>query len=162
MSYNVKLTKNGLTFNFPDEFIKQYESGPVGEIDKTIMPLGGPMANIGLDFNGVQKVITMSGSLFETSASVVSGVDSPTVTTAKQMKYWLESYVSGNQEAIEFYSVDDEYSLSNATGTTEIEGVEIPGTWVKTKVFVESPKITRVEGSPNMYSFSISFWVADA
>lgn len=163
MTYNVKLTRGGLTFNFRDEFVKNYDTGPSAEIDKTVMPLGGPMSNLGLDFNGVQKVITMSGEFFDVSESVVTGDGAPNITTALQMKYWIESLVSGNQQAIDFYSEDDEYSLLSSAVPSEpfqVGSATIPGTWVPTKVFVEQPKITRVEGKPNTYAFNINFWVA--
>lgn len=147
-------------FSFKSGFISTYETAFEMNVNQIVNPLSGPMRNIGNDFNGIGKTISINGVLYDESESVVSN---NTIKTIKQMKYWLESLTSGFQiRPCEFNSTEDEYSLSTGSQTTVIEGVEIPGSWEKTKGYIINLTFGDTNESQGvmMKTFSLTLWVA--
>lgn len=149
---------NPQIFSFPDGFISDSSSSFELEVQQTKMPVSGPMGNIGNDFSGVGKTITVSGVLYDQPSTVVSNNN---ITTKEQMKYWLESLANGFQSRpCEINSKLDEFSLRNSGGNTTVEGVSIPGNWQKTKGYLINYSFNKVVGDVETISYSLTFWVA--
>lgn len=153
---------NSHTFTFPEGMVKNVHSALASEIMENNMPGSGPALNIGIDFNGVTKVITISGELNDADTSVVTGTSAPTITTVKLIKLYLESFLSGQQQAIPLTSNYETWALESPGGTTTIDGQAIPGTWVLAKIYMTAIDFDDNSGEPNIVPYSISLWVAGA
>ena len=126
------------TFTFADGMVQTISGGPNTDTEDVDMPQSGPGAAYSIDINGVKKELVVNGTLFPTDTTRVTGVGAPTITTILQMKYWLEALQSATQSPKVFTSNYESYMLVNSSGTTTIDGVQIPGNWVATKVYVKS------------------------
>lgn len=145
-------------FSFPDGFIGDDATSFEVEVQPTKIPVAGPMSNIGNDFSGIGKTITVNGVLYDQSSSVVTNNN---ITTKEQMKYWLESLTNGFQiRPCEINTPLNEYSLRSNSNETPILGVNIPGDWVKTKGYVTGISFSKVIGDVEQISFSLTIWVA--
>lgn len=160
-----KITRqdNGQTFTFPNHFLDSernvFDVGP----DKIRLPLSGPLQNIGNDFDGVGKVIPISGTFYfidEAESVVTGGENPPLINKPIQMKYWLESLADGSQRTIALDSYISEYSLVNGNGTTVIDGVEIPGTFKPTTGYIDDLEFSENDTTPLAIDFSFNVWVA--
>jgi len=149
----------GQTLTFNNAWIKSYSSAiAMNEKDTNVMPTTGPMANQTYDYNGVTKIITMSGEIFDVTGSVVTGGTHPEgFDNVLAIKYWLEALLSGQQQAKNFVSPQDSKSLELGGGisTTAVfaandlpgqnDALYLPGTWIQTKVFVISVEFPDAE-----------------
>lgn len=157
----------------PLEMVQGINETIAPEPDRQKIPGSGPASNIGTDFNGVEKTITINGSLVDVDSTIVytvtgsgeSEVETPVsgFTTKESLKYLLEAFANGNQTGnivtIGGGSWHD-YTLESSDGTTTINGVEIPGAWVLTKGYCTNVIFDDEEANPNIIPFKIDFWIA--
>ena len=148
-------------FTFEQSMIEEVSSTTNSDVSQTVMPGSGPGSNVGNDFNGVNKIINVSGRLMSTEASVVTGIDAPQITSVKQMKMWLEALQNGAQIAKAFNSNYEDVSVLNSSVPTEpnVEGQIIPATLAQTKIYVMSFSFAEVEGIPDKFDFSLQLFV---
>ena len=150
---------DGETFSFPASFVSGEDMVIGTGVSRTVMPVAGPMSNIGNNFEGNEKTITINGVLYDTVDEDVSVVSNKNIKTIKLMKYYLEACKMANS-ALEYESEYNGLSLVSASGTTTIDGVAIPGQWIPTKGYVvgftaDKPQ-EDIEGMP----FTLNLWVA--
>jgi len=130
-------------FTFEQGEVKDVKSRTAGDIELNALPGSGPSQAIGFDFNGVIKMITISGVLFETTAS---RVDTSSVTTILEQKQWLEKQLNGAQFPKGFTS---NYESQSYDGNS----------FVSTQVFKGQLEINETEGSPEALPFTITLLV---
>lgn len=161
MTITIKRTVNGNvhTFTFPKGMVDDLSVSISNEPDKIVMPAQGPAGNIGNDFNGVEKTITMQINIVDCESSVVSGTNAPNIQTIDQIKYWLESLCDGFQTAKEFSAPGEEYTV-RGTGTTTINGVVYPASFDTTKVYVTGISYGKKSGNVTVIPATITLWVA--
>lgn len=149
---------DGETFNFPASFIDSNDTSFETGVNRIKMPNGGPLSNIGNNFQGNEKTITIQGMLYDTDESVVTNKN---ITKRIQMKYWLES-CKGSLQALAFETKYNKFSMLNNAGTTQIEGVEIEGTWEPTKGYVIGLSFDEQQATESREElpFSLTLWVA--
>lgn len=151
---------DGEWFQFPSEFIDAENTSFETGVSQMKMPSGGPMRNIGNNFEGNGKTITINGQLFDTDTTVVTN---KSVTDKLHMKYYLES-MKTSLTNLGFKSNFNFYSMESASGTTDLtingQTCTVPGTWAETKIYginLTFDDVTaEVEGQP----FSLTLWVA--
>ena len=150
------------TFAFETAMIDTVSSTVNTDVTQTVMPGSGPGGNIGNDFNGVVKIISVTGLLMSTTTSVVTGTDAPQITSIKQMKYWLEALQNGAQVVKAFTSNYDEYTVSSSSQNPGfvVDGAIIPAEFTPTKIYVTSFSATEEEANPDSMPFSLQFYVA--
>lgn len=132
-------------FTFAQGEIKTVKGRAAAEIEVNALPASGPSSAIGFDFNGVLKMITISGVLFETSSS---RVNTSSVTTILEQKQWLEKQLNGLQLPKGFTSNYDSQSFN---GTS----------FVATKVFKGLFEWSETEGSPEALPITITLLVGE-
>lgn len=146
----------GETFTFADGMIKSSSTHiEMSEPDENVQPGAGPMENQIYDSNGTTKILTVMGVLYDTTESVTSQSNVLRIT---QMKYWLESLANGAQKAKPWTGPYDQYSLEDGDGTTVIDGVNIPGTWVPTLVYliaIDFPDTTELVGNQLPFTMTL-------
>lgn len=149
---------SGNKFVFPSTHIDTVSSSFETGVQQQKMPMGGPMSNIGNNFEGNGKTITVTGMLMPMEETVVPG---ESIQTIKQQKYWLES-CKAVLASREFKSTYEDYSLVSAGGTTVIDGVQISGTWALTKVYVIGLTFDEIQNEiiGEKYPFTLTLWVA--
>lgn len=149
------------TFNFAGGMIQKVSSSITAGVDPINVPKQGPMAGYGTDIEPVTKTITVNGTLFDVTSSVVTGTSAPTILTKRQMKFWLEAILNGNQDTIAktFVSNFEDYSLQNSSGSTTIDGVSIPGTWLPTTIITANITFDEEEASPDKLIFTMQLTV---
>ena len=157
---------NGIeTFTFVQGMIDKVSSDIMTELDQNVMPSSGPMSNQGYDFNGVSKVITISGNLFDATSSVVSG-GTNNIRSMKIMKYWLEALQNGSQTTTTFSSNLEEYSIESGFSTTDlpdtVSGVDVTlnAKFILTKVYKSKATFDDEAGNPELIPFTLDLWVA--
>ena len=100
------------TFTFNPGDVDKITSTITTELDVIAIPLTGPMQNFIYDFEGVKKMITVTGKLTLATSSRIS--PTYTVTSILNQKQWLESICNGAQNnAITFVSNYEKYSVSS-------------------------------------------------
>lgn len=154
---------NGIeTFTFAEGMIESINCDIVTEIDENVFPQNGPMSNLGLDVNGVIKVIDVAGRLFDTNSTVVSIQN---IRDKEVMKFWLEALENGNQQVFSFSS-DTEYASVSGSGTSTItdnvsgETITLQASYTSTTVYVKKLTFVNEEGNPQQIPFILSLWVA--
>lgn len=133
----------GDVFTFADGEINRIFHRIAGDIEITSFPGLGPSTAFGFDFNGVIKVITITGVLFETTASRVSGAS---VTTLLEQVQWLEKEINGDQLARSFTS---NYASQTFDGTN----------FVSTAIFAGLFEFSENAGDPEKLPFTLSLLV---
>jgi len=161
MTY-VAITKNTEIFTFKEGMINNVNSTINTDIEQNIMPSLGPASNQGYDFNGCNKVITITGQLFDTTSTVSS---TQNIRDKKIMKYWLEALQDGAQEATTFISNYEEYSVegsgtTNMTDSVSGETIVLPASFATTKVYKSKVTFDDESGNPELIPFTLDLWVA--
>jgi len=100
-------------------------------IENLPMPLAGPSETLLFDFEGVVKMITITGNLTDATSTRVSG---QSVLTIEEQKAYLQGLVNGLQSATSFTST------FNTSGVT---------------VMVMSMNFVEKSGEPNWLRFTI-------
>ena len=154
---------NGIeTFTFEEGMIENVSSTTNTEIDENVLPQLGPMGNLGVDVNGVVKLITVTGRIYDTTATVASTQD---IRDKLVMKLWLEALQNGAQVAKSFYN-DNEYVSVSTQGTSTITDsvsgdlITIQAVFVPTFVYVKQIVFGEEEGNPELIPFTLQLWVA--
>jgi hypothetical protein len=154
---------------------------PAGSIDsiKTTISSGvetndssttGPAFVQGSQMDGAKKTITISGRLIDNpSASVITTTSGtpPNIRSKEVQKLWLEALPNGMQIApLEFYSYLNQKSIETGVSTTtfvdSVSGanVEIQGSFVTTKVYIDSFTYDEEEGNVESIFFTLTLTVA--
>ena len=154
--------KQGEKFTFVQGMISGIRTVFETGVDPLKMPISGPMNNFGLDIDGVAKTLVITGQFFDTTSSVTSVNN---IRSMKIMKMWFESILSGSQNAMDFESYLDEYSVRSAGSFTILDPVSnvdvvLPSAFVKTKVYLINFECDDVEGDVEKIPFTMSVWVS--
>jgi len=162
VTITIEVGANDHTFTFETAMIDSISSTITSDVTQTVMPGSGPAANIGNDFNGSNKMISITGILYSSETTVVTGTNAPQITSIKQMKYWLEALQNGLQTAKAFTSNYEDLSVESSSIPTaaNVEGAIIPATLNVTKIYVTNFSFTEEEASPDKQPFSLSLYVA--
>lgn len=132
-------------FTFAQGEITNVKGRAAAEVEINALPGSGSSSAIGFDFNGVLKMITISGVLFETSSS---RVNTSSVTTILEQKQWLEKQLNGLQLPKGFTSNYDSQSFNGDS-------------FVSTKVFKGLFEWNETEGSPEALPITITLLVGE-
>lgn len=141
---DVTITGNdGSIFTFAAGEVKDVDGQVIADIEISEFPGTGPSESFGFDFNGVRKVITLTGHIFETTTS---RVNTESVTTVLEQKQWLEKQLNGQQ--------------SGRTFTSNYESQTFDGTsYVPTKIFAGQAIFKEIAGDPERLQFTINLLV---
>lgn len=149
---DVSITTKGITFTFENGEVDKVTSSIQTGIENSEVTQAGPMGSYNYDFEGVKKIITINGTLFESSSSRTS---TGTVTTLLAQKQWLESLCNGDQGDIEFNSNYESQSVFNSLSATS----PYVSSFTSTKVMIDSMNFSEVTGDPERIRYQISFKV---
>lgn len=134
---------SGVTFTFQAGDVETVRAKITAGVDQTTFPGAGPSAAFLFDFEGVNKIVTLSGTLTEASSTRTS---SGTTTTILAQKQWLEANLSGLQSSVTFTSTYDSQSYDGSSFQT-------------TKVMFGDVEFTENQGDPEHLSFTITLLV---
>lgn len=149
---DISLTVDGVKFTFAEGEVKKTTSNIDTNLDVMAMSGFGPSFAYGFDYEGVNKTITISGSLFATGTTRISGYS---IDTAIEQKQWLESLANGYQNPITFTSNYETLSVhSNLSATAPYQA-----SFTNTTVKVKSMSFDEQDGLTGEISFSITFEV---
>lgn len=126
------IVKDGVTFTFESGEVEDVSVNKAGRLDETTLPGSDSDDTFVIDFNGVLKTITLTGSLFETDST---RTDSGTTTTIEQQMAWLIALVDGAQEG---YTFNSNYQTSKT-------------------VYCRRVNFREEQGTPNHVPFTIEF-----
>jgi hypothetical protein len=146
---DISFTVNSQIFTFSEGEVEKITSNITSDCTSEKVPGAGPMSNYLNDFDGSEKTITITGTLFETVASRVTGYS---VNTMIEQKQWLESLVNGTQKAITFTSNYETLTILNAASAT----LPYQGSFTYTKGYIKSIVFTEIMGEVNKLDFTIS------
>ena len=150
---NVDITNQASqTFTFADGEVNSVSSRTTATPDADPMPMSSPGQALIFDFNGALKTITVTGILFETTVSRVSG---GTVQTIAQQKRWLETLLDGSQLSVQFNSNYEKYTFAGDGSNVGHVDSFVAGTGTQTKVVVTDITFEEREGSPNDMPFTM-------
>jgi hypothetical protein len=110
------------------------------------------MSNLNYDYDGVMKVITITGALTDSGTTRVAG---QTITTKLAQKQWLESMINGDQHEITLTDDYEGQSVLKKAGAT----VPYLGSFTTTKAMASSIKFSRERGNPLKIPFALSIEV---
>lgn len=133
----------GTTFTFAAGEIKSVRSVISADVEQLAFPGIGPALANNFDFNGPLKLITISGDLFETTAS---RIDTGSVTTILEQKQWLEGNINGFQSAATFTSTYDSQTHDGSS-------------FVNTQILFGQLDINETSGEPEFLPFTLSLLV---
>lgn len=145
-------TTSGVTFTFAEGEVKTIKSKIDTNIENMEISGTGPASSYLYDYNGCRKEISITGHLFTTATSRVSGYS---IDTAIEQKQWLESLANGIQQPITFTSNYESLSILSSAGPTP----PYQGSFTNTKVMVSNMDFTEVDGEVEIIAFSITFVV---
>lgn len=149
---DVALTTNGVTFTFAEGEVKKISSKISANTEQQEISGTGPSSAYTYDFQGATKTITITGILFDTDTTRVSGYSIDTIIEQKQ---WLESLVNGTQLPITFTSNYETLSIISATSPV----APYQGAFGNTLVKVQDMSFDEFEGLVEELAFSITFIV---
>ena len=152
---DVALTVNGTTFTFAEGEVKKISSKINANTEQQEISGTGPSSAYTFDFQGAVKTITISGILFDTDTTRVSGYS---INSIVEQKQWLESLVNGVQGAITFTSNYE--SLSVISSVSPVAPYQ--GAFGYTYVRVQDMGFDEFEGLVEELAFSITFIVGQA
>jgi len=159
---NITITKGSETFTFAEGMVDGISSTISTEIEQNVLPISGPMNNLGVDINGSIKIIVVSGNLSD-QATTVSNTQN--IRSKKVMKLWLEALQDGNQAALTFTSNYEDYSVLGAgtyvvTDSVSSASITIPASFSATKVYSTNIAFDDEAGNPNLIPYTLTLWVA--
>jgi len=151
------LDENKQTFTFLDGDIVQINSRISSTPDADPMPLSAPGDTIVFDLNGSSKIITITGSLHDsTGSNRVSGGSPTTVQTIAQQKRWLEALHTGSQTPVAFNSNYDKYTLSGDGSSEDVVNDFVDGNSAyQTYAVILETTFDELAGDPNRLPFII-------
>jgi hypothetical protein len=149
---DISLTMNSKTFTFASGEVKRIASSISTGIENNTISASGPSASYTYDYEGVAKTISISGILFETGISRVSGYSIDKIVEQKQ---WLESLANGAQGPITFTSNYESLSVLSVAGATAPYQASFTYTYVK----IGSLTFEEIEGNVEELKFSIQMTV---
>ncbi len=135
---------NGVTFTFNAGDVHDIESDVVTEPDFDAMPQTTPDQAMLYDYNGVKKVITVTGELQDTGVNCLS---SGTAIVVDDQRKWLEQNLNGGQ--------------SGATFTSNYTSTYNGSTWADSKVLISRFRHNENTDKPNIIPFTIILFVGD-
>jgi hypothetical protein len=152
---DISLAVGGVTFTFAEGEVKKISSKINTQVEAMAISGAGPATAYLYDYEGSVKTITITGVLFSTGTSRISGYSIDTIIEQKQ---WLESLANGIQSAITFTSNYESLSISQSAGATP----PYQGAFATTKVFVQDMSFDEFEGNVEELPFSMTFIVGQA
>lgn len=119
---NPSIVKDGVTYTFADGQVDVVKTLKQGNLDETSMPGNDSDDTFIVDYNGVIKTFTLTGTLFDVTSSLTS---TGTVTTVEQQIDWLMGLITGAQDGYTFnttYQTNKtvycrKFDISENTGT---------------------------------------------
>jgi len=149
---DISFTVNGKVFTFAEGECEKITSTISSDCTSEKLPGAGPMNNYLNDYDGSDKTINITGTLFETVSSRVSGYS---VNTIIEQKQWLESLINGMQKAITFTSNYETLTILNSSSETP----PYQGSFTYTKGYIKSITFSEYMGQVNKLDFTISIIV---
>lgn len=147
---------NPQTFTFADGQVDRVNSRTSASPDADPLPLSSPGMAIIFDLNGALKQITISGKLFETTATrVTSAGTAPEVKTILEQKLWLETLLMGNQTPVEFNSNYDKYTFAGDGASESEVNAFVNESGTQTYAVVLELSFEEIEGEPNTMPFTM-------
>lgn len=150
---DISFSVNGVTFTFQEGEVEKISSKITSNIEPEAIPSLGPLATYFADYNGPIKTITITGSLFESATTRVTGYS---VNTIIEQKEWLESMINGAQTTITFTSNYESLTISSINGAT----APYLGSFGYTKGFIQDIGFDETIGEVGILPFTITLVVA--
>jgi len=145
-------TSDGTKFTFAEGEVKQISSKITTNIEAMAISGTGASTAYLYDYEGGAKTITLSGILFETGTSRISGYSVDTIIEQKQ---WLESLCNGTQLPFTFTSNYESLSVLSASGPTP----PYKGGFTNTKCMVQNLNFDEYEARVEELKFSLTITV---
>ncbi len=133
----------GVIFTFSPGEISSLRSGLSADIDHTAFPASGPSTAFLFDFEGVRKVIQITGALFDNGTN---RTDSGTTITILAQKQFLEKALDGAQGSVDFNSTYDAQTFDGSS-------------FVQTKVMWGSINFEEIAGDVEELPFTATLFV---
>lgn len=149
------LTINENKFTFADGEVDRIRDQVSGFPENAGVSASGPMNSYNYDYEAVNKKIVLTGKLFYTAESRVSGYD---IKTILQQKQFIESQINGQQLAVYFESNFSSQSLiSNADAVAPYLGK-----FASTQAMIEDFVTEEIVGNPEILPFTLTLKVGKA
>lgn len=149
---DISFTVDGTTFTFAEGEVKQIQSSIETDAQQERLSSSPAMSAQLFDFSGVLKTIRLSGVLFETTASRISGYS---INTIVEQKQWLESLLNGTQDSIEFSSNYESLTPLQKSGAT----APYKSAFTSTKCIIANLNFSEIEGKTSELAFNITLYV---
>lgn len=101
------------TFVFYGGEVKACDDNTEANIEQESLPFGLPTDAYVFDYNGPTTIVTITGILFNTSSTRVSG---QSVSTKEQQAAWLKNVINGSQIANHQFSSNNHSSVNILAG----------------------------------------------
>jgi hypothetical protein len=149
---DISLTTGGYTFTFAEGEVNKIRSNIDSGIESQKISATGPGSSYVYDYEGCEKIITISGQLIETSTTRVTGYS---INTIIEQKQWLESLANGAQGIIELTSNYEEQSVLYSASAT----APYLGSFTSTYCKVKSLNFEETMGEVNKVDFELVLYV---
>jgi hypothetical protein len=146
---DISFTVNSQVFTFAEGECEKITSTISSDCTSEKLPGAGPMNNYLNDYDGSDKTISITGCLFETVSSRVTG---HSINTIIEQKQWLESLINGMQRAVTFTSNYESLTILSSSSATP----PYQGSFTYTKGYIKNITFTEYMGQVNKLDFSIS------
>ena len=149
---DISLTVGSYVFTFAEGEVNSIRSRVGSGIETQKISATGPLSSYIYDYEGCEKSITLSGQLFETTTSRVTGYSTGySINTILAQKLWLEGLANGNQTNITFTSNYETQSVLYSASVTPPYLSEVSSTTVK----LQSINFTETTGEVNKLDFEL-------
>jgi hypothetical protein len=149
---DVTLIVGGTTFTFSNGDVQKITSTIETSAEQQKIASVSALGTRIYDYDGVIKMITISGVLTEAATTRISG---HTITTIFQQKSWLESLANAAQGSITFQSNYESSSAISSTGAVAPYKAGFGNTTCK----IMGMRFEEEEGVPNKLPFTITLGV---
>ena len=133
----------GVVFTFEAGEVEKVRSAVNADIDQSALPSSGPSLAFLFDFEGVRKIISVTGVLI---ASATTRTSSGTTKTILEQKQWIEQNLSGAQTAAAFTSTYESQTFDGSAFAT-------------TNIMWGSITFEEIAGDPSVLPFTIQLLV---
>lgn len=138
------MDNTGVIFSFNDGDVEDIVITISTDLDFDAMPGMTPDAAMGYDFNGVKKIIEVTGTLTDTGNN---RLDSGIAITIDDQRKWLEKIMNGQQAGSAFSS-----SYSSTWNGAD---------WIASIILFGTISFNEKVGLPNGLPFRMSLFVCD-
>ena len=150
-----------VTFTFQDGNVNKLKSEIISAPDVQPLPIANVMQNFAYDFEGVSKIITMSGRLTAATSTRVTG--GFTITSILQQKRWLESLHDGFQQGIKItsaYESQSSYDKNTTSYAPYLTNINETNTNNITVGYIVKLDFDEEEANPNSLLFTMTLHIA--